>query len=172
MGHNTKGDVWVLGKNSWIVIPTNIGWKKDGSNVMGRGLAKQAAIRFPKFPYWYGAVCRKYAENSIWPLDFYPILKIEGSIINDKYTFLGLIPFPVKKLNRTQPHYSWSNPADLETIAISVKVFMQKHQKYVGKAAVYFPLIGCGNGGLDWKDVKPITQPILNLHNIILVHPE
>ena len=50
-----NGDIWnVEPKDAWIVVPTNVGWKRDGSNVMGAGLAKQARLKFKQLPYDYG----------------------------------------------------------------------------------------------------------------------
>ena len=57
-----NGDIWNWlsePHNCEVVIPTNIGWKADGSNVMGAGIAKQAILRYGRdIAAWYGAICR------------------------------------------------------------------------------------------------------------------
>ena len=44
------GDIWDLAKDGWIVVTTNTEVKKNGRAVMGAGIAKEAAIRFPNLP--------------------------------------------------------------------------------------------------------------------------
>ena len=46
-------DIWDLSMDYAIVILTNIGWRKDGNNVMGAGLAKQASEK-PRRPRHHG----------------------------------------------------------------------------------------------------------------------
>jgi len=46
------GDIWEQHKlGRWIVITTNGAIKNDGSCVMGRGVAKQAADKYPELPF-------------------------------------------------------------------------------------------------------------------------
>ena len=47
-----EGDIWEHHNDGsrYIVIPTNIGWKTNGHNVMGAGLALQAKTRYPSSP--------------------------------------------------------------------------------------------------------------------------
>ena len=49
------GNIWdYYDKGHWIVITTNGTVKKNGENVMGAGIAKQASQRFPTLPKWCG----------------------------------------------------------------------------------------------------------------------
>ncbi len=65
------GDLWAWqAERRWIVIPTNIGWKKDGANPMGAGVALQASEMYPELANWYGARCKKFGENAA--VCFYP----------------------------------------------------------------------------------------------------
>jgi hypothetical protein len=48
----TTGDLWDYA--GWKVIPTNGDVKKDGKAVMGAGLAKQCADRYPEIPRLVG----------------------------------------------------------------------------------------------------------------------
>lgn len=68
---------------------------------------------------------------------------VEGG--NNVYTFkdYGLLSFPVK--------HKWFEKADLELIEKSCKQLL-----YVVDRPIYLPMVGCGNGHLDWSDVKPI----------------
>ena len=83
-----KGDIWEFYHDvRWIVITTNIGWKKDGCNPMGAGIAKQAAEMFPDLPRWYGEKCKKYRSDTA------------VAVYDEAKFFL----FPTKPLNEEQP---------------------------------------------------------------------
>jgi hypothetical protein len=138
------GNIWIhLGVRK-VVVPTNIGWKKTGANVMGAGLAKQAAeVIDKKLPLWYGEQCQRYGADT-------PVLEYE----------LGLVMFPVKPLNELAPHLSWKQRASLKLIERST---IQLAEMYSGiKREIAIPMVGCGNGGLDPSDVRPILAKHLD----------
>lgn len=70
---------------------------------MGRGLALQAAKKFPELPAFYGGICR--ADG--------------GATRFVVYGDRQLILFPVKPLIREAPHLSWNQPADIDCIKAS-----------------------------------------------------
>src|SRR3989304_3265353 len=93
------GNIWDY-RSSMKVISVNLGWTKYGWNVMGRGLAQQAKERYWNLPKVYGKYCCEMAaQNRIYIIRF-----------ND------LLLFPVKPLNKSNPHLSWMQPANLELI--------------------------------------------------------
>jgi hypothetical protein len=48
-------DIWALHDSGfWVVVPTNTCKKKDGSAVMGAGLARDAALRYHDLAATYG----------------------------------------------------------------------------------------------------------------------
>jgi hypothetical protein len=148
-----RGDIWKWAEanHAEVVIPTNLGWKADGSNVMGRGLALQCADRFPEVPAWYGAICQACGP-------FTPV------VIHPEH---GLIFFPVKPLDCDEPHLSWRQKASLSLIRQSA---FQLSQLRLGPTAI--PLVGCGNGGLSEQDVMPIVRDMLKGQNhFTIVHP-
>uniref|UniRef100_A0A6M3L1U0 Macro domain-containing protein n=1 Tax=viral metagenome TaxID=1070528 RepID=A0A6M3L1U0_9ZZZZ len=133
------GDIWEHHKASrWVVITTNGEVRNDGACVMGRGVAKQAATKFPKLAYELG--------NKI------------ASAGNNVYVFddLKLITLPVK--------HHWKDKADLSLIERSLQQLVawadtppRKHGKF------YIVRAGVGNGKLDWeKDVKPLFERYLD----------
>jgi len=132
-----------------IVIPTNIGWARGKTqaksvyNVMGRGLAKDAASRYRHLDIWYGHVCRKYKEDT-------PVIE------HPKYP---VILFPVKPLNRKNPWFSWKSQADLGLIEKSCAQLATLRTK---AGMIYIPLVGCGNGGLEFEQVYPVMSKYLN----------
>jgi hypothetical protein len=137
------GDVWSLyDEGSWVVIPTNVGWRHDGSNVMGRGLARSAAQRFPHLPEWYGLLCRTGDHGLV------------------AITDLRILCFPVKPLLQSAPHLSWdqkASPPLIERSAVELRAWLFHHPK----SHVALPLVGCGNGGLHPRIVILLLYPIL-----------
>ncbi len=129
-----KGDIWFWHKlGHYIVVPTNAGWKTDGTNVMGAGIAKQAAEKFPGLTIEYGRACRSYTPHYVMDEE-------------------RLICIPSKRLNTNQPYLSWKNDADYEYVKdglmwldnnISLLSMVKAQEKQI-----YVPLLGAGNGGL------------------------
>ena len=107
--------------------------------VMGKGIALEFKNRYPKMFYEYQKLC----ENS--QLDVGRLFLWRKS---EKWVLL----FPTKK--------HWRNPSKLEYIEIGLKKFVQNWDK-LGAEAIAFPRLGCGNGGLDWKEVKPLMEKYL-----------
>lgn len=131
------GNIWDFhSKGRWVVITTNGEIKKDGSNIMGRGIAKQAATKFPKLPYELGSKLA-ISGNKVYVFDAYKIITL-----------------PTKN--------SWREPSKLELIERSLKELVRwantprKHGKF------YLPRAGTGNGKLDWKQVKPLFELYLD----------
>ena len=146
-----NGNIWVWYRlGCTIVIPTNAGYKitRQGfQNVMGAGLAKEAAKQFPDLPLWYGEVCQQ-GNPCFWMPEY------------------SLIMVPSKVLIKDRPWLSWKAPATIERVAESLqwlqKLVEQEHKSF--ERNVYVPLIGAGNGQLDESMVKELMDKIL-------VHP-
>ena len=58
------GNIWTYhNEGRWIIVTTNGSIRKDGAAVMGRGVAKELAIRYPDFPGTLGAIIRLSGNN-------------------------------------------------------------------------------------------------------------
>jgi hypothetical protein len=126
------GDIWEQAdQGAVIVITTNGSLTRAGRAVLGRGVARQAALRFPGLADTLG---RLLAE--------------QGSQVFD----LGgrIVSFPVEET-------AWSQP-DLRIIARSAKELRMLADRS-GWQRVIVPRPGCGGGGLAWKDVRPLLAP-------------
>lgn len=149
-------DLWTWhAEKKWIIICTNIGWKKDGSNPMGAGVARVAAEKYPDLPAWYGGRCRKYGERTaVTP-----------------YYSGNLFMFPTKPLNEEQPWMSWRNDACISLIMKScrqlVKLADMLEENYF-MTSIGLPLPGCGNGNLMPRDVLPILADLLDDRFVLL----
>lgn len=132
----SSDNIWdAHGKGAWACITTNGIIKKDGMAVMGAGIAKQAASRYPDLPI-------KLADN----------LKRYGNRVF-VYPSMKLITFPTKN--------NWRDNSDIELIKISCIQLVEVMVKFKIDN-LWLPRPGCNNGKLEWEDVRKIIEPLLN----------
>jgi len=148
------GDIFLdAPKDSWIVITTNIGWKKNGENPMGRGIAGRMANIFPEIRKDYGSWCIKNREKIyFWT--------------NSEYG-IRVICAPTKPLDVENPHLSWKKKSDMNLIRNSlhqIKEFSLKNPT----ETVMLPLMGTDNGRLPVKDVVKLIREMNLPDNVIL----
>lgn len=120
------GNLWTYPAH-FRVITTNGDVRRDGCCVMGRGCAKEAALKYPTLPRVLGASIIKWG-NTVQFHEAY-----------------NLFSFPVK--------HHWNEPADLELIAQSVEKF---NRIILSSCTYVMPRPGCGNGGRTWEEVQPL----------------
>lgn len=108
--------------------------------VMGKGVALEFKKRYPEMFVEYQKLCKEKK------LDIGKLFLWRKS---DKWVLL----FPTKK--------HWRNPSQLEYIEKGLMKFSQNWDK-MNANSVAFPRLGCGNGGLNWSDVKPLMEKYLN----------
>ena len=64
----------------------------------------------------------------------------------------------------------WRNPSKLEWIEAGLEKFVSQYESK-GVREISFPRLGCGNGGLDWDDVRPLMEHYLSGLSIpVFVH--
>lgn len=76
-----------------------------------------------------------------------------------------LILFPTKPLNEKAPHLSWQGPADLWLIEGSLMELSELPES----GTIALPLVGCGAGGLQEKQVLPLLRHYLRDDRFMLV---
>ena len=108
--------------------------------VMGKGLAAQFRDHFVENHIQYKLAC-KNGELRVG----IPYLHDEGRFAKPRY----IINFPTKK--------HWKNQSQLEDIdrgliSLAGIVTLMKIK------SIAIPALGCGLGGLDWKDVKTLIE--------------
>lgn len=139
------GNLWDYhAQGHWVVITTNGSVRQDGRLVMGRGVAQEAAQRYPDLQAFLGKVILR-SGNHVWPLARWRVFS-----------------FPVK--------HRWQETADLLLIEWSAeelvgKVNTMERQHLVPPGALdEIALVrpGCGNGGLRWAVVKPVLTRFLD----------
>ena len=157
------GDIWEKGlykDNTGICIPTNLGWKLDGTNVMGKGLAHQAAKKFEWLSKLYGEWCKERDRNCLIYKEIY--------YSKDPYAPAYLICIPTKPLDEQYPYLSWRQNSDLKLIGESLKQ-LKTVVRDLKLNKVFIPMLGCGNGGLSEDDVYPLLGRHLMDDRYILV---
>lgn len=102
--------------------------------VMGKGIAKTFREKYPQMFREYHQFC-KAEKLQVGHLHLWRD--------NPKW----ILNFPTKT--------TWRRPSEIEYIEAGLKKFVQTYEQ-VGIRSISFPPLGCGNGNLNWHDVKPI----------------
>lgn len=122
------GDIWDFLGRAVIAITTNGSVTKRGTAVLGRGCARQAQERFPDLPLVLGRHLIEYGNH---------VASLSS----------GLVTFPIEES-------AWANP-DFRLIARSAGELRELADRE-GWEMVVVPRPGCGGGGLDWSEVRPL----------------
>lgn len=122
-------------------VPVNCIVKRGHELVMGAGLAKAVAGRFPALPMIFGMAFEAYGA------DVYQVVCSDLEAVPR-----ALISFPTKR------HFK--DPSDPELIRWSARRLAEVIEP---GSRVYLPKVGCGLGGLDWgRVVAPILEATLD----------
>lgn len=108
--------------------------------VMGRGIAMMFKERFPRNYQAYAAAC-KAGEVQTGKM----FVTATGELGGPRW----IINFPTKR--------HWRQPSRLEWIEEGLRDLVRVVQDN-GIRSVALPPLGCGNGGLEWKDVRPLIE--------------
>lgn len=126
-----SGDLWEFHRQGhWIAIPTNGVVRQDGANIMGKGIALAAKRLFVSLPYQIGTTIQLYGNH----VHEFPEFRV--------------FSFPTK--------HHWRLTANLELIEQSATELRTLVDASSDEREVFLPLVGCGNGRLQWSDVRPI----------------
>ena len=128
-----SGNLWSSDADV-ICVTTNGVIKRDGTLVMGAGVAKQAALRYPELPSVFAAHVRKYGNT---PCAY---TAPDGRII---------VSLPTK--------HDWRKSSDLRLIITSLVMIRCMFLNQT----VALPRPGCSNGGLKWSDVQKYVSRAL-----------
>lgn len=133
-----RGNMWnVFGMGGLFLLTTNPIVRKDGAVVMGRGIAKEAATRFPSLPYDFGKRISKLEPggygHTVGEIGYYDGWCIGFFMVKDH----------------------WKEPAKLDIIQRSTDKLRRIASGYTF-VNLNFP--GIGNGKLRREDVLPIIE--------------
>lgn len=117
--------------------------------VMGKGLAREFKDREPEMFRAYKRICD---QKALVPGKLWLWRGRENWVLN----------FPTK--------VHWRSPSQIEWIEQGLQKFVSAYAAQ-GITEISFPRLGCGNGNLDWDDVRPMMEHYLSQVNIpVYVH--
>ena len=108
--------------------------------VMGKGIAKDFKTIYPEMFARYQELCEKgqFDIGQLWPY------QAPNKLV---------LNFPTKK--------HWRSPSHPEYIEAGLRTFVANYHVY-GVTSISFPLLGCGNGELNWEtQVRPLMEQYL-----------
>ena len=108
--------------------------------VMGKGIALQFKRAFPANFRAYREACRRgeVRLGHVWTFD-------TGVLGSRRY----IINFPTKG--------HWRHQSRIEDVRAGLDSLVTTVAEH-GISSVAIPALGCGNGGLDWRDVRPLIE--------------
>jgi O-acetyl-ADP-ribose deacetylase (regulator of RNase III) len=148
MIYKAEGDL--LGTNAEALVNT-----VNTVGVMGKGIALQFKLAFPDNYKAYEAAC-KHGEVELGKMFLFHRQSDPRVIIN----------FPTKK--------HWRGKSKIGDIEAGLRALIEVVKKEKIRS-IAVPPLGCGNGGLDWNDVRPrIERAFAGVPNVVvqLFHPE
>ena len=142
------GDFWAI-QGDVRCITTNGALRSNGDAIMGRGIALQAKQKYSRIETTLGRLIQKYGNHSF-------------------YLGNGLISFPTK-------HHWRDEISDIGLIkrsAIELVSLLKGDVPIKSKSnrRILLTRPGCGNGNLDWAEVRHTLQPILNSNEFIVIN--
>ncbi len=111
--------------------------------VMGKGIALQFKHAYPENFRLYQRACR---AGQVRPGKMFTV---QTSLMKPRY----IINFPTKR--------HWKGKARLTDIEAGLRGLVDE-VKQLGIRSLAVPPLGCGSGGLDWTDVRPMIESALS----------
>lgn len=147
-----KADLWDYLKVGAVICVTTNGQVRNGANVMGKGCAKEARDRCPGVAFRIGNLIKQH-DNRCFRL---PMGMLVGFPPQGEWT---LVAFPTK--------HHWREPSDPKLIIDSCEQLVAMADKFEWTEVV-MPRPGCGNGQLNWVDVKEMIEPMLDNRFLVI----
>lgn len=108
--------------------------------VMGKGIALQFKRAYPENFRQYEKACK---AGEVKPGNMFTV--VTDRILNPRY----IINFPTKR--------HWKGKSKIEDIKSGLVALITEVER-LEITSIAIPPLGCGNGGLDWADVKPLIE--------------
>lgn len=123
---------------------------------MGKGIALQFKQAYPENFKAYAQAVRK---GEVQPGRMFVVPT--GLLTNPRY----IINFPTKR--------HWRSRSRIEDIEAGLRGLVEEIER-LGLRSIAIPPLGCGNGGLDWSDIRPrvihALEKVPNVH-VLLFEP-
>ncbi len=135
------GDLWKLPAD-FRCVTTNGALRRNGNAIMGKGVALEARKRYHDIEAILGSLINKYGNHVF-------------------YLGYKLISFPTK--------IHWKRDADIQLIRRSAQELVSLLKDNSAKR-ILMTRPGCGNGNLQWSEVKTVIQDIFVDNKFIIVY--
>lgn len=133
MIHETKGNLLQADAEALVNTVNCVGF-------MGKGIALQFKQAWPENFELYARACQQEEVQPGRMLVF-----DTGRMVNPKF----IINFPTKR--------HWRGNSRIEDVKSGLKTLISD-VKRLGIRSIAVPPLGCGNGGLNWEDVRPLIE--------------
>ena len=151
-----KGDMFFSKMQTFTVSVNTV-------SVMGKGLASRAKYQFPDVYVHYQDLCRQRKLKMGIPFLHKRVKDFESSLSEDMQFLVTengnrwFLLFPTKN--------HWRENSPIEGIEKGLQWLLNNY-KDLGIKSIALPSLGCGLGGLDWKNVGPLMCKYLNQMDI------
>lgn len=147
-----EGDLFFSQRQTLTISVNTVG-------IMGKGLASRAKYQFPDVYVFYQDLCRRRTLRMGKPY----IYKRESSLDTELAAEPPTEPEPNSTkwflLFPTKKH--WRENSDINGIEEGLQ-WVKDNYKHEGVQSLAVPALGCGLGGLDWRDVGPLICQYLS----------
>ena len=147
-----KGDMFCSQMETFTISVNVVG-------VMGKGLASRAKYQFPDVYVLYQDMCRQKHLKMGVPYLYKRENNFEKSLLEDTKSIVTenghrwFLLFPTKN--------HWREKSPFDGIERGLKWLVENY-KNLGISSIALPALGCGLGGLDWRDVGPLMCQYLS----------
>ena len=141
-----KGDMFFSKMQTFTISVNTVG-------IMGKGLASRAKYQFPDVYVHYQDFCRQKKLRMGTPFLYKREENFERVLSEDTRSFVTengsrwFLLFPTKN--------HWKEDSPVDGIEKGLQWLLSNY-KDLKIASIALPSLGCGLGGLDWKDVGPL----------------
>ena len=148
----SKGDMFFSKMQTFTISVNTVG-------IMGKGLASRAKYQFPDVYVEYQDICRQKKLKMGIPFLYKREENFEKTLLEDSTSVMTengnrwFLLFPTKN--------HWKENSPLEGIEKGLQ-WLTTHYQSLGIKSLALPSLGCGLGGLEWKQVGPLMCKYLN----------
>ena len=150
----TNSHISLEDSNIFFTNLQTIGITVNCVGIMGKGIALQAKDLFPDAFLYYKDLCDKDEMHMGEPVLYD---KPSKTLQNIDKEYKKLLLFPTKQ--------HWKMDGDIVSIEKGLQWLVDNYEK-CGIKSLATPALGCGNGGLNWKDIGPLLYKYLGKMNI------
>ncbi len=146
-----KGDMFFSKMQTFTVSVNTVG-------VMGKGLASRAKYQFPDVYVYYQDLCKQGGLKMGTPFlykrddNFAQVLTEDNTKLLTENGSRWFLLFPTKT--------HWKNRSEVHGIEDGMRWLLENYKR-AGIRSIALPALGCGLGGLEWRDIGPLMYKYL-----------